>query len=151
MLNRIETDANPIHMSEEKSVEILNLLSNIYEPYLKKYDLSLALWGLEFPQEVLLALSFLHNNQSIISCIISSDKDDKTLSETIYPKMLNGLGQLIDYVLSSGKILEDPHDLVTVWEPLEGMVKGHQETFHTIITLNNILLELEANRLLANS
>lgn len=143
MFSRIETDAEPIFLPDEWCADVSKLLHSLYGEELAKNDLSLEVYGLTYPTEVVLIVSAVNPEDPGAGAITYMASADLALAQEpkkILDTLVDSVGGFFDHVFSNPENLE----FLAIWT--EAKIKD--TSFYYLVSRENVSLSLEATKLL---
>lgn len=143
MYSRIETDAEPIFLPDEWCSDVSKLLHSLYSEELAQHEMTLEVYGLTYPQEVVLIVSLLNAGDETaqpITYMASAPLTESAEPKTVLDILVDSSGGFLDHILND---LENT-EYLAIWT--EAKIKDLE--FHYLISRENIALSLEATRLL---
>jgi len=144
MLARLDQERFPHLMPDAWRTNLTDLLHQNYEAKCVEFGKHFECYGLTYPNELLLAVSLLDNNDPNaipVTYLASSDLTEKSNSEKIFDSMIDSIGLFLDQYFSN----PEWDDYEANWNEVQ--FKG--TTFHYSVTRDNVKFTLEADRLLS--
>lgn len=143
MYSRIETDAEAIFLPDEWCSDVSKLLHSLYNEELAQNEMTLEVYGLTYPQEVVLIVSILNaadETAKPITYMASAPLTEAADPKMVLDVLVDSSGGFLDHILGDLESVE----YHAVWT--EAKIKDLE--FHYLISRENIALSLEATRLL---
>ncbi|RLA61920.1 MAG: hypothetical protein DRQ88_09880 [Epsilonproteobacteria bacterium] len=143
MLSRKQHDVEGISLPDEWTNEFTGLLNSIYKDECNRANKSFYILGFTYPNEVLLAISFMDDqdmNALPVTLIISADLKEGQKAKKLLDTLIDSVGVFFDSHFGN----TEGNDYNTSWS---------NETFRNIeifyqVSRENILLTLKADELL---
>ena len=149
MFARLKHDIPAVFFPKEWSLELKQILLNIYGEKCIKDDKTFEVYGLSYPNEVLLMISYsgLDKFQIPITFFVSSDLSEKTDSKKVMNTMFDSAGVFFDSYFAKQEDTDEIWDeYVLDWEEMD---YANNKLFYKV-TRENIELSMEANLLLGD-
>lgn len=143
MYSRLETDAEPIFLPDEWTQNVVGILNSLYSDKFIDKDLAVEVYGLTYPEEVVLIVSLLNSNDdtaAAITYMASAPLTDKKDPTSILDTLVDSAGGFLDHILDSSEEVE----YLALWTE----ARAKDLDFHYMITRENVALSLEATKLL---
>lgn len=145
MFQRIDTDIPAIELPEKWRQELKQSLLNVYGDQCLKDDKTFDVYGFTYPNELLIIVSFVGMDPSIIpiTLFLSADLNQKTDPKKLFGSLLDNIAIFFDQYFQNASN-EEWDEFVYEWQEEE----VNRQTFYYKVTRENIALTLEAERLL---
>ena len=143
MLSRKDQNDKGIALPKTWCEEVEYSLNNVYEDQKSKLNKSFFVCGKTFPNELLIGVSFLNEDDDSaqsLTVIISADIKKDDAQEDLLKAVLDSFGILFDEIFS----VNDWNDYHLVWKKFE----NNKKEFHFQISRENLKLSLMADKIL---
>lgn len=145
MFQRIDTDIAAIELPEKWRQELKQSLLNVYGDQCLKGDKTFDVYGFTYPNELLIIVSFVGMDPTIIpiTLFLSADLNHKSDPKKLFDSLLDNIAIFFDQYFQNVNN-EEWDEFVYEWQEEE----VNRQTFYYKVTRENIALSLEAERLL---
>jgi hypothetical protein len=143
MLSRKDHKETGIFLPESWCGEVENTLNDVYQDQKDKFNKSFLVYGLTYPDEFLLGVSFLgkESDPSLpITVFLSSDVNEGENSETLLKTLIDTVGLLFDEVFS----VEDWNNYNANWQDFQ----TNKKVLYFLVSRENLKLTKMADDLL---
>ena len=143
MLSKKEQHDKPIYLPEDWKTKVTELVSQVYKDDLESSNMMFDIYGLTYPNEVILIVSLLSKVDaalSPVSFVMSADLEKDSKSAEMIDTLIDSVGLFFDTYFQT----KDWNDYLSTWT--EADFKGLK--FHYIVSRENFGLTIAANKLL---
>ena len=143
MLARKIHDKEAVILSTEWKEGVIELLNTVYAHQCLSHQKQFEVFGFLYETELLVIVSFLDQKNLTkipISCFISADIQPKQKTASILSHILDALGSFFDQLFAQKDW--DPYS--PTWEEFN----FQKNTFYLKVTMENIALSIEADKIL---
>lgn len=151
MDSRLSHDVSPVLFPDKWTSELKQILLNIYGEQCIKEDRTFEVYGLTYPTEAMLVISYVSLDKFIhpITLLLSADLEGQTQADKVMDKMFDAAGVFFDQYFAQKSEIENNddktfEDYVLDWEEAEFA----SAKFHYMVTRENVGLSLAADALL---
>jgi hypothetical protein len=147
MFSRLDHDIAAVFFPTDWAAGLKQILLNIYGDKCLKDDKTFEVYGISYPSEVLMIVSYIGLDKFIapITLSLSADLNEKTKTDEIINDMFDSVGVFFDsYFAKEENSDEIWDDYILDWEESE----FNKQKFFYKVTRENIGLSIEADLLL---
>ncbi len=143
MLSRKEQNHSGIFLPEKWKEKVETTLFSLYQNQCEKGGKSFQVYGLTYPNEVFLAVSYLDQddlNKLPVTYAASADLEKEDDPKKLFDLLVDSIGVFYDSFFSS----ENWNEYISVWTE----TKHKNQTFYYQVTREIVSLTIQANQML---
>lgn len=151
MYSRLNHEVSPVLFPDKWTAELKQILLNIYGEQCIKEDRTFEVYGLTYPTEAMLVLSYVSLDKFVhpITLSLSADLNDSAKADKVMDKMFDAAGVFFDQFFANMREIDGDEDqtfedYVLDWEEAEFA----NEKFYYMVSRENVGLSLAADALL---
>ncbi len=145
MLSRKEQNDKPIYLPNEWKEKVTKLVSQVYKDQLDTRQKVFDIYGLTYPDEVVLIVSLLSKTdgaEAPVTYIMSADLTDKNKAEDLIDTLIDSVGLFYDFYFQT----PDWSEYNAIWQDAD--MKGMK--FYYCVSRENFGLTMAADKLLGD-